>query len=207
MQFRPGEPYRAALSRRAIFFLCGGLPETGDARFLHRYRHYGADNTRAERWGEKKQATHCTRRDLKRIRSHVSNHLGQHFSVLIPGFFPFFSSLARLSVDRYHGVTLLSCLPSHGIRARVSSLNYLIRRRAQEREIRAPKLMESRKGTMAERIVIQRSHLRQTNSFLAIFALTVLLLWDRKHLFIHGLELAVNLALSVQIYRAFPTRK
>lgn len=127
----------------------GGLPETGDARFLRAgigITGAGAQCARGKRREKKQRRDAARSRAISSERSRVSNHLGRCLSVPVPGFFSFFF-FSRPSLRRSLplGSALLPLpLPSRGIRARVGSLNYLIRRRA--REIRAPKLMDRRRG-------------------------------------------------------------
>lgn len=103
-----GKPYRAVLSRAGNFccrctanFRKGAdaavIPETGDAFFLHRYRHNGADNARRE--AEKASGALHFERAMSCIKSPSV--------VPILGFF-FFLYFVRLSVDRYHYLALLS---------------------------------------------------------------------------------------------------
>lgn len=129
----------------------GGLPETGDARFLRA----GISALRAPvrdaraRKAEGKETTprrSALASDLERTVSRIESPRAMLLRACTRIFLPLFF-FSRPSFRRslpLSSALLPSPLPSRGIRARVSSLNYLIRRRA--REIRAPKLMDRRKG-------------------------------------------------------------
>lgn len=105
--------YRAALSQGAIFL---PVPDFLKQEMCASY--IGIDITAPTIRAQKDGKRNTQRLALGAIlneRSYVSNHLGRCLSSSFSPFF--FLSLVRLSVDRYHWVALLFCLPSRRIRA------------------------------------------------------------------------------------------